>query len=300
MTTITRFKSSVLTFVLTIAALLAGQSVWAASVFTVESLNNSNTFRITREGNTAVEETIDWRVVSLSAIAGVHFTGYNGNYSGTVTFAANQTYKDVIITENTPGDNAYKYQNGTTRSYLFEVLDRNGDILASCNRSRNYGTNVSSSGLFSEKTGTIASGPFEVTDVGYHQTPRTINRESFYNDNDKAYLDFLDAQLRMTLEFEAKEEEDGYQYLQVLFDNTTGYDSDNSADKGNPGTPSLSKYMAGFEIYKGKKYTEYKTYSFPVTSVGNDAGAVDPWGHDPTNHKFPLDKQKFNGSRADD
>ena len=300
MTTITRFKSSVLTFVLTIVAVMVGQSVWAASVFTVESLNNSNTFRITREGNTAVEETIDWRVVSLSAIAGVHFTGYNGNYSGTVTFAANQTYKDVTITENTPGDNAYKYQNGTTRSYLFEVLDRNGDILASCNRSRSYGTSVSGSGLFSEKTGTIQSDPFEVTDVGYHQTPRTINRSSFYNDNDKAYLVFLAAQLRMMLEFEAKEEEDGYQYLQILFDNTTGYDSENAADKGNPGTPSLSKYMAGFEIYSGRKYTEYKTYSFPVTSVGNDAGAVDPWGHDPTNHKFPLDKQKFNGSRADD
>ena len=300
MTTITRFKSSVLTFVLTIAALLAGQSAWAASVFTVESLNNSNTFRITREGNTAVEETIDWRVVSLSAIAGVHFTGYNGNYSGTVTFAGNQTYKEVTITENTPGDNAYKYQNGTTRSYLFEVLDRNGDILASCDRSRSYGTSVSSNGLFSEKTGTITSDPFEVTDVGYHQTPRTINRSSFYNDNDKAYLVFLAAQLRMMLEFEAKEEEDGYQYLQVLFDNTTGYDSDNSAEKGNPGTPSLSKYMAGFEIYKGSTYTTYKAYSFPVTSVGHDAGAVDPWGYDPTTRKFPLDKQKFNGSRAND
>ena len=296
-----KIKTKVFTAVLMIVALTVGQSAWAASVFTVESLNNSNTFRITREGNTAVEETIDWRVVSLSAIAGVHFTGYNGNYSGTVTFAANQTYKDVIITENTPGDNAYKYQNGTSRQYRFEVLDRNGDILASCDRSRSYGTSVSGSGLFSEKTGTITSDPFEVTDVGYHQTPRTINRSSFYNDNDKAYLGFLAAQLRMMLEFEAKEEEDGYQYLQVLFDNTTGYDSDNSAEKGNPGTPSLSKYMAGFEIYKGSTYTTYKTYSFPVTSVGHDVGAADPWGHDPTtSHKFPLDKQKFNGSRAND
>ena len=298
-----KIKTKVFTAVLMIVALTVGQSAWAASVFTVESLNNSNTFRITREGNTAVEETIDWRVVSLSAIAGVHFTGYNGNYSGTVTFAANQTYKDVIITENTPGDNAYKYQNGTSRQYRFEVIDRNGDILASCNRSRSYGTSVSSSGLFSEKTGTITSGPFEVTEAGYNQNgnPRTINRSSFYNDNDKAYLGFLAAQLRMTLEFEAKEEEDGYQYLQVLFDNTTGYDSGNAADNGNPGTPSLSKYMAGFEIYKGSKYTTYKTYSFPVTSVGHDAGADDPWGYDPTkDHKFPLDKQKFNGSRADD
>ena len=303
MKTITKKLNSVLAAVLTMAALMVGQAAWAMSSFTVAiqaSSSSSCTFRITRTGNTAVEETISWRVVSLSAIAGQHFTGDNNKYAGTVTFNATDTYVDVTIGEKTPSVDAYKYQNGDSRKYRFEVLDRDGYILSSCDRSRNYGTSVSSSGLFSEKTGTIQSDPFEVTDVGYHQTPRTINRESFYNDNDKAYLDFLDAQLRMTLEFEAKEEEDGYQYLQILFDNTTGYDSDNSAEKGNPGTLSLSKYMAGFEIYSGKKYTEYKTYSFPVTSVGHDAGAVDPWGHDPTNHKFPLDKQKFNGSRADD
>ena len=79
----TKKLNQVLTLVLTIAALMVGQGAWAMSSFEVTNPTGS-TFRITRTGNTTVAETIDWRVVSLSAIAGVHFTGYQGNYSGTV------------------------------------------------------------------------------------------------------------------------------------------------------------------------------------------------------------------------
>lgn len=133
----------VLTLVLTIVALAVGQSAWAMSSFTVSSPQDNNTFRITRTGNTAVAESIDWRVVSLSAMAGMHFTGYQGNYSGTVTFAANEPYKDITITETTPsGTNSdcFLYQNTTSRSYRFEVLDKNGDILASKDRTITTGT----------------------------------------------------------------------------------------------------------------------------------------------------------------
>ena len=274
--------------------LAIGNTAFAASTFTVSNPTGS-TFRITRTGNTSVSETIDWRVVSLSAIAGVHFTGYNGNYSGTVTFNVNDTYKDVTISESNPGDNAYKYQNGTSRSYRFEVLDRNGDILASCDRSRSYGTSVPSSGLFSEKTGTIQSGEFWIDDSGYNQTnsPHTINRSSFYTDAAKNYLVFLGVPLHMTLELQAKEEDDAYEYLQVLIDNTTRCDNENSADKGNPGTPDKSRYMAGFEMDPSDTYTTYKTYTFPVANVADGTKATNPWGY---GTDFPLSMQKFKSS----
>lgn len=292
---------------LTLLLLLGGgQNTWATSTFSVTTPNNDNTFRITRTGNTALRDTVDWRVVSLSAIAGQHFTGYNGSYHGTVYFGPNETYKDITISESTPSSSYFRYQTGTERKYRFEVLDKDGYIMASTDRSITTGNRVTSSGLFDVKTGTISSNEFVVTDGGYNQSgsPRTINRTAFYNNNEKNYISLISAQLRMILEFEAKEKSDGYQYLQILTDNTTGYDSENAADGGNPGTPSLSRYMAGFEIYKSGKYETYKTYTFPVTSVGHDAGAVDPWGHDPTNHKFPLSKQKFynagTGTRASD
>ena len=89
-----RFFASLRMTVALIVLLASGLSAFAASTFTVSNPTGS-TFRITRTGNTSVAETIDWRVVSLSAIAGIHFTGYNGNYSGTVTFNVNDTYKPV-------------------------------------------------------------------------------------------------------------------------------------------------------------------------------------------------------------
>ena len=227
--TLTRIKTKVLTLVLTIAALAVGQAAWAMSTFTVSSPQNNNTFRITRTGNTAVSETIDWRVVSLSAIAGVHFTGYQGNYSGTVTFAVNEPYKDVTISESTPGDNAYKYQNGTTRSYRFEVLDKDGSILASKDRTMSTGTSVPT-GLFNEKEITIFTTGTQFTDAGYDQSnnPHYINSSSYYDLSDiapKAYYTLIGAQLRSTLSLEAREENNGYQYVQILINNISTCDN---------------------------------------------------------------------------
>ena len=282
-----------------IAILAFGQGAMAASTFTVSNPTGS-TFRITRTGNTAVSETIDWRVVSLSAIAGVHFTGVGGQYSGTVTFDANDTYRDVTISESTPGDNAYKYQNGTSRSYRFEVLDRNGDILTSCDRSRDYGTSVPSSGAFDIKDVTIYSSEYTADDDGYDKNGyKSVSSSGYFTSSNapKAYLQQISAQLRMTLSFQAKENDDAYEYLQLLFDNTSTCDNRSDCSNGDPGNISLSTYMAGFEMNTGSKDDTYRDYTFPVTSVGNNAGAENPWGY---GTKWPLSKQKFNSSRASD
>ena len=285
--------------VLTIVALMAGQSAWAENTWTVENLSGS-TFTITRSGDLSKSETVRYRTVSLSAVAGEHFT----NTSGQLTFAANEDSLEITVSEGTPTREFYKYQTTSTRKYRFEVTDQGGFLLADCDRTITTGSRVTNYADFlnKTKTATIASGPFIVTEDGYKQTglPKTIASTAFYDAAQQGYIGTA-CELHMTLEFQAKEVNDGYQYLQIITDNITNCDSENSADKGDPGTPSVSRYMAGFEICTGSAYTTYKTYSFPVTSVDNNVGATNPWGHDTKTEKFPLSKQKFNTNcRASD
>ena len=292
----TKKLNQVLTLMLTIAALMVGQGAWAMSSFEVTNPTGS-TFRITRTGNTAVAETIDWRVVSLSAIAGVHFTGYQGNYSGTVTFAVDEPYKDVTISESTPGDNAYKYQNGTSRKYRFEVLDRDGSILASKDRTMTTGTNVPSSGLFNEKEITIFTTDTQFSDAGYTQStnPHYIESSAYYNLTGiapKAYYTLIGAQLRSTLSLEAKEENNGYQYVQILINNISTCDNRSNCSNGDPGNINLSRYMAGFDHEPSMANTNYATYTFPVTSQPNNCSEVsNAWSNGVTNKLYT---QKFN------
>lgn len=281
---LTKFKSQVLTLVLTIAALAVGQSAWAMSSFTIDASYNSNshktTFTITRTGNTALAETIDWRVVSLSAIAGQHFTvDDQSGYAGTATFSAGISTASVTISENTPGTDAYKYQTGTERTYRFEVLDRDGYILASKDRSMTTGTSVPSSGLFNEKEITIFTTGTQFTDAGYNQSnnPHYIESSAYYNLTGiapKAYYTLIGAQLRSTLSLEAREENNGYQYVQILINNISTCDNRSDCSNGDPGNINLSRYMAGFDHEPSKANTNYATYTFPVTSQPNNCSEV--------------------------
>lgn len=289
---ISKKLNHVFAMVLMIMALMTGQSnAFAASTFKVTNPTGSK-FRITRTGNTAVSETIDWRVVSLSAIAGVHFTGENGKYDGTVTFNAGDSYKDVTISESTPGDNAYKYQNGTDRSYRFEVLDRNGDILASCDRSKTTGTSINPTNAFGQKEVTISSEKITVTDGGYAQAYRSAVVDDYYNASaPKNYLVAAGAKLLMTVTFEARESDDGYQYIQI-YANTPPDDNhtDTGAKNGEPGSCNFAHYVAGFTI-DGNVSSTFYSYTFPVTAFENDCGAqAHPW---PNNTKGNLEQQYF-------
>ncbi len=300
--TLTKFKSQVLTLVLTIAALAVGQSAWAASTFTIDASYNSNThkttFTITRTGNTALAETIDWRVVSLSAIAGQHFTvDDQSGYAGTATFSVGISTASVTISENTPGTDAYKYQTGTERTYRFEVLDRDGYILASKDRSMTTGTSVPSSGLFNEKEITIFTTGTQFTDAGYNQSnnPHYIESSAYYNLTGiapKAYYTLIGAQLRSTLSLEAREENNGYQYVQILINNISTCDNRSDCSNGDPGNINLSRYMAGFDHEPSKANTNYATYTFPVTSQPNNCSEVsNAWSNGVTNKLYT---QKFN------
>ena len=296
------FNQKIIALVLTIAALMVGQSAWGMSTFEVSNPYSDNTFRITRTGNTAVEETIDWRVVSLSAMAGMHFTGYQGNYSGTVTFAANVTYVDVTITETTPsGTNSdcFLYQNTTSRSYRFEVLDKNGDILASKNRTissgltqfsaakvsnsitnlvyfnnGNYASGMSSSKYvdvsYTPPTDSVYSGSgvlkgYVLIDDSYDYKRKwaTVSTSSLINSTGAtaSYLQNIGYEIYATVCFTEQERDDGYQYVQIVAGNAS-HSFDGADPNGQVNNPNNSVYKACFELSTGSKQGQGKVF-FP-------------------------------------
>ena len=286
--------SQVLETVLLMAALFVGQKAWAENTWTVSNPTGS-TFRIERSIS-GTTETVKYRTVNLSAYAGQHYTAK----SGEVTFNPNDTYKDITVTEGSPTTTAYTFQTSAKRKYRFEVTDIGGFYLHHCDREITTGTAVTNNNVFGIKDVVIENNEYTANDRGYLENGCKYVVSSSYFDvaAPKAYYQHVGANLRMTLSFKAKENDDAYEYLQILFDNTTTCDNRSGAGDGNPGTPSRSSYMAGFEINNSSQDASYKSYSFPVTTVGSDASATNPWNHGTA---YPLTNQKFkSGSRADD
>lgn len=280
---------------LLVLSMTVGQNAWAENLWTVTNPTGS-TFRITRpDSHVGTTETVKYRTVNLSAYAGQHYTAVNS----VVTFGVNDTYKEVTVMEMTPSQDAYKYQNGDSRKYRFDVTDLGGFHLAHCDREITTGTSVPNSGMFNINDVTIEASEYTADDRGYDKNGyKYVAASSYCTSGTQAYLGLLNAQLRMTLSFDAKENDDAYEYLQILFDNTSTCDGRSGAGNGNPGTPNLSRYMAGFEMNASSTDNTYRNYTFPVTDVGNDASATNPWGH---GDKWPLKNQKFkSGFRATD
>ena len=274
----TIFLNRILALVLTIVALMTGQEAWAESSWTVTNSNgSSNTFTIKRSEK-GYEQTVHFRTISLSAYAGQHFTAVNMDY----TFPANEDEKTVTVSELTPTGAYLYYKDGTIVKYGFEVTDRAGFRLAYTERKRTWGTSVPSSGIFGVKSIDVGSGETTVTDDGYINNPYRTMAGSDYYDNaaPKAWLSAIGATLHMTLSMKVKEVNDGYQYIQVLFDNTSSCDDRSKCSDGNPGNINLSRYMAGFGHHPGSYDGNWSTYTFPVTSQGNNCGTVsNPWGN---------------------
>ena len=278
-------------FCKTVAALLAAACATLtvhASTFTVGG--SGNNFIIMRTGDTSVAETVLYRTVSLSALAGQHFI----DKSGLLTFAPGETSTNISVSTRSPSNDAYKFQNGASRSYRFEVTDEGGFMLDSKDRTITTGTSVPSSGAFNATNVTVASAEFLNTDDGYaNNACKTAASSTFFSKTaPQTWFQQIAAELRMTLELDVKEKDDGYQYIQILVENTSTCDDRSGCSNGNPGNISLSRYMAGFGHNPGSKDANYASYSFPLTNYGNNCGNVsNPWGNSISS---TLYDQKFN------
>lgn len=274
----------------------------AASSFTVDFDNGK--FFVTRS-NTTGSETVLYRTVSFSALAGVHFAPV----SGSLTFNDGDETLEVPVTEYSSVPAIYRYQDGNSRSYMLEVLDINGYYLAKKVRYIGYGSasNVTKAKFNEVKSYTISSSEFTVTDKGYKQRYHAIPVTNFFTSNvPYEYLAATRCKLEMLVEFDACEVDDGYQYIQILINNETTCDE--GAQNGDPGGTDYSIYKAGFTHEGGKKNTTYAHYAFPSVQDYNyynddDDNAGRPnyaWRDDYGNTVGRLIKQFFKARGTND
>ena len=265
-----------------IVALLTAMTAWA-STFSVT--NSGNTFIITRSSSSGTE-SVYYRTLSLSAMAGVHFT----DAVGTLNFQDGESEKTVTVTE-TPIDSIaeqYLFQTGTMRTYRFEVLDEAGFRLASCDRDITYGPDYQHTAnyvnksvtdlVYFDNSGNIKSGSgnkyldvaysspdwIRVTDAGYLQGVHTVSTDGLYHGSSvlRTYLDNQLNKMYATVYFTQKEDYDGYQFIQILADDSTNYDQDDPG--GEVYDPSISLYKACFELsYTGGYVTDAHQQFFP-------------------------------------
>ena len=207
--------------------------------------------------------------------------------AGQLSFDPRVTSKTVQVTESTaaqiPATFLYYKSgtaNGTSRTYRFEVTDAGGFLLASKDRSISYSSakSVSSAAYATNTLTVISSTATNVTEKGFTQAYHPVPLASYVSSTvPHDYLSASGARLSVLVDLQMAEIDDGYQYIQILADQTNGCDSANSASGGEPGTPSLSCYMAGFEHNHGTKDTDFAKYTFPVVFSNNNSGATLPW-----------------------
>ena len=296
---------------LTLAAVLAFCAAGSAeNSFTVNY--NGNTFWISRPGSmSGTTQTVTLRTVSETALEGIHYTGQ----SLEVTFEPGQTMKTIsFVTTESSWDNVpllYRYQNDAGRNYYVEVLDAGGRAVGRQSRLfRDDGgtyrlslgdVNTGVSGLLYLQNGAFATGMASgkyadisgtesgwtlVTDAGYgNQTPYQIDPASYFSrfNAPASYFREIGDKLYAAVGFDMKEDDDGYQYIQILVNTTSNYDG-NDGD-GTVNKPSVSLYKACFELSgTGSVVTDEKKMFFPHQKSDKTRASQDPsvWTEFPT------------------
>ncbi|MBP5643926.1 MAG: InlB B-repeat-containing protein, partial [Bacteroidales bacterium] len=255
---------------LTLVMVASGQSAFAQTTWSLQPTSSGNTitYKVKRSGDISQAVTVRYRTVGLSSYEGENFTSANG----TLTFPAGIDQQIVTVTTQTPSTEAYKYyQSGAARKYLFEVTDMGGFTLLSREDNAGAGTVFNTSYLnqsvtdlvYFNSNGAIKSGDgnkyvdasysssswVQVTDGGYSQAVHTISTNNLYSNNSSAtsfrsYLNEIGYNMYATVYFTQMEEQDGYQYIQILADNSSTYDGNDP--NGAVNAPSTSLYKACF------------------------------------------------------
>ncbi|MBO4801078.1 MAG: hypothetical protein J5545_04350 [Bacteroidaceae bacterium] len=270
--------------VLTIAALAVGQTVRADQTWTITNTanqigNNKYAYFTVTRTETDAAETVKYRTVSLTALAGRHYE----EQTGELTFKKGEESIKITINELELGSEGALYRYCTpdvsNRHYRFELLDvDNITVLASSDRDLYHNTqyDVYPTTIFKNVLMPFFTDPVKVDDAssGFGQGDQTILLDDFFSQTaPKGYLTKIGTKLAMTFGFQAKEKSDGYQYIQVLVDEGTNYDSGNK--DGDVGDINYAHLLAGFGHDPGKKNTSYANYTFPVPGTDEE---VIPFG----------------------
>ena len=262
---------------------------------------NGSTFTITRSvsSGTLPAQQVIVRTVDVTALSGEHYTGiYDrlaftaGETSKTVT-VSEKTSAQIPSAIN-------RYQYGTVREYRLEVLDLQGFLLGFATRQITYGTAYRYQGkwIMAHDGEMLAFLDWETVkgkwdndylypndihlDVnfpgtssftriqdmdgnGYTQATFTVSTDALFARTGCAPREYFEAagdKMYATIIFTGREYDDGYQYIQVLADNTT--DCDGKDDNGTVNTVSTSVYKMCFELNAASGSTDSREHSFMV------------------------------------
>ena len=281
----TRKGRMILAITILLGALLCG-AAGADESFQV-SVNNAYICYVSRPESTAqLSQTVTLRTFGVTAVDGVHYRG-----SGvTLTFKPGETFKQVTLPfpveiSTNIINGVSKYQAGLARELGVELMDEADVCLWSgvmtMQRDEQFRVqpqmmNYKVENLLYLKGSDFASdmdGRYvdismqsllskEVKDSGYGQGKRTANLGALYSSVPQGYLQAIGGKVYAVAGFQMKEEDDGWQYIQILADEEDDYDGTDPT--GSVDTPSKSVYKACFELSgSGSVNTSYCKQFFP-------------------------------------
>ena len=278
-----------------------GLGVPSYGVFSVKN-NSNNTFTIERTGGTDDEQTVYYRTVSGSAIGGTHFT----HAAGSVVFAKGVNKQAVTVTEKSvttlfQSKPATAYSNAD-RTYQLEIYRVDGGATINPNKNKATRTMTVSSGYhvaadIFNKIDYVTIGPssetlrgdYDSDKLGWTDSNRigsaatetvTIPKSSIPKQN---YWKNVGTAFGYQVYFQAKEEESGYQHVQLTtgdsidtaFYPETGkyYDRDTKKTISSiADTKYKAFYAITFEHGGNSKNKNYMQYSLPTALTGNWSG----------------------------
>ena len=261
-----------------------GENIPKYGVFTIQN-NGNSTFTVRRTGGTDGEQTVYYRPVNGSAVGGTHFE----HQSSTVTIPAGQSSATITITEhdvNTPyGMNTATGYSNASRTYSVEIYRVDGGAVIEGNRDvatrtmtgnttvdRNNFIEQTQSGDTSEKE----RGDYDKDgNLGWTDDARGSQQDHISvqpDDSIRSYVQAVSSEIQFYVTFEAKEEEKGYQAVQIVPGSQTDigvypYDSGNDKLKGSYSESTLFGYTGLFEHGGTTNDDSWASYRFPVNAA---------------------------------
>ncbi|MBR2822120.1 MAG: InlB B-repeat-containing protein [Clostridia bacterium] len=224
-----------------------------------------------RFNKTGVKPALTLQTFSVSAVEGIHFTPLNTqvNFGGSHYVYVNAAVTPKARDSSSPA--GYWYQTGTERMYGLRVIDEGGyelwrGIFPLTTGTQYISTAVNSVAdlLYISDGGFVSSSALNqkyndveltgssyatVTDDGYGQRIHTYDISRLQDLQPTEYLQATQTKVAAAFGFMMKEENDGYQYIQILADKDTEYDPDDDYGQYHEiSAPSKSLYKACFEL----------------------------------------------------
>ena len=274
--------------------------------FSVTNDDGDNTFTITRTGGSDGMQTVYYRTVNGSAIGGTHFT----HAAGSVDFAPGETQKTVTVegenaTATYGGNTATAYSNAD-RVYFLEIYHVTGGATIEDGKDKAERTLTVTEDhripddLYNEKTsepqGEETRGDYDQDNLGWSDNGQIGNNATETVTIDRTYVNYWaetadNVALHYWVTFDAWEDQDGYQAIQILAGETldTGLAPESGGWKGNINNTSV-QYAAIWEHGEGKKLSTPASYRFPAYEGVSELNERYHDGQQRTNYvTFPAD-----------